>query len=139
MRVNCISEAGRAGAPGRGDVRFAARLARRVQAEMALLHVVADQSLPLDIDELVTRRIPQAIHLKQDMKLVEMLGIPVRAVLRRGEPVREILREAEVSGAGILVVGAHFPRPAWRGYGNLPRRIVELSPYPIAILYAKLV
>lgn len=138
VRVPRILVATAAGAPGREDVRFAARLARRVRAGMVLLHVVADQSLPLDIDELVTRRIPQAIHLKQDLKLVEMLGIPVRAVLRRGEPVREILREAEGSGAGIVVVGAHFPRPAWRGYGNLPRRIVELSPYPTAILYAKL-
>ncbi len=51
----------------------------------------------------------------------------------------EILRETEGSGAGILVVGAYFPRPAWRGYGHLPRRIVELSLYPHAILYAKLV
>lgn len=128
-----------AGAPGREDVRFAARLARRVQGEILLLHVVVDRRLPLDLDELAARGMPQAVHLKHDQKFVEMLGIPAKVILRRGAPVSEILREVSASGAGMLVIGGHFPGPGtWRTGSDLTRRITELNQGATAIVYGRL-
>jgi sulfate transport system ATP-binding protein len=138
LQLQRILVATGAGAPGREDVRFAARLARRVQGEVILLHVVADLRLPLDLDELVARGMPQAVHLKRDKKFLEMLGIRAQIVLRQGAPRREILREVEASRVGMLVIGGYFPPPsAWRPESNLTRRISESNPGATAIVYGR--
>ncbi|MGH2349237.1 MAG: ABC transporter ATP-binding protein, partial [bacterium] len=68
--LNRIMVATAAGAPGREDLRFAARLARRVQAEVVLVHVVRRRDLPLDLEEQIVRRVPPALHLRSDLNLL---------------------------------------------------------------------
>jgi nucleotide-binding universal stress UspA family protein len=126
-----------AGAPGREDVRFAARLARRVHAEIVLLHVMKDRRGSVDVNELASRGVAQARHLKQDLKLMERLGIPAKVVIRRGAPADEILQEAEASDAGLVVVGGHLHGRT--ELQDVAGAVVEASGRPTAVVYARLV
>ncbi len=126
-----------AGAPGREDLRFAARLARRVQAEVTLVHVVKRAALPLDLDEQIAQRIPQAMHLRSDLNLLASLGITAQAVLRRGEPAAEVLAAAKAVDAGMIIVGA--PLPGGVPEANISVRVLRRATCPVAVFYSRLV
>ncbi|HEY3247837.1 MAG TPA: ATP-binding cassette domain-containing protein [bacterium] len=135
--VHRILVATAAGAPGREDLRFAARLARRVQAEVTLVHVVRRATLPLDLDAQIEQRVPQAMHLRSDLNLLASLGISAQAVLRRGDAAAQVLAAAEEIDAGIIIVGAQLPGAMPEG--NISLRVLQRSTRPVAVLYSRLV
>jgi sulfate transport system ATP-binding protein len=138
--LNRIMVATAGGAPGREDLRFAARLARRVQAEVTLLHVVRGRDLPLDLDEQIARRVPQAMHLRSDLNLLAALGIQAQVVLRRGDPAGEVLAAARELTPGVTIIGAALPNGLARGgEGDVALRVLDRAAGPVAIFYSRLV
>lgn len=136
--VRRILVATAAGAPGREDVRFAARLARRVRAHVDLLHVFQNEAPCLDLPALSLRGVPQAMHLQQDLRLLRGLGIPAEVMLRTGDAVEQILEVAEEHDAGLLVVGAHLPgRAPWLRRPDVARDIVDRAQRPTAVVYSE--
>jgi sulfate transport system ATP-binding protein len=138
--LNRILVATAAGAPGREDLRFAARLARRVQAEVVLVHVVRRRDVPLDLEEQIARRVPQALHLRSDLNLLTALGIRSQAVLRRGDPAGEVLAAARELTPGVIIIGAALGDGIARGgEGSIALRVLERAAAPVAIFYSRLV
>lgn len=67
----------------------------------------------------------------------QLAGVPVESVVRFGEPVEEIVLEAEAFDADLIVLAAE--RRGWlarlRG-GGLSERLLHASPVPVALVRA---
>jgi nucleotide-binding universal stress UspA family protein len=100
-------------------VKYAADLAKKVGAEVTLLGVIEKNfyaapslpatAIPTHLTEPIEEYVRQALTemLKENEKLYNQRGIPVKTVLRSGYPVEEILKEAEKSQADLIVIGSH--------------------------------
>ena len=86
------------GEPGKVDVRFAERLAWRLDAEVTLLTVLSERDE--EVPEHVTR------FLEASARVLSTRGVRTRTVVRRGAPAAEILEELSQGGHQFLVVGA---------------------------------
>lgn len=86
------------GEPGKEDVRFAGRLVRHLGASVTLLTVV-----PHDQSEVEVERAER--FLAAGLRTLGGTGVPARSALRRGAASAEILRELEVGGHELLVLG----------------------------------
>lgn len=64
----------------------------------------------------------------------ELEGIPVESRVRFGDPVEEILVEAEAFGAELIAVGAGSRRWPRRALGGPATRLVRRSPVPVMLL-----
>lgn len=108
-----------AGEPGPSLLaRFTAQLADLLQGEeeITLLHVMSQISagpgvrgtqLRADVQELIEEHSPEGEMLLQDVRLLERPGVRVRAKVRHGLVVDEILEEAHSGDYDLVVIGAH--------------------------------
>lgn len=114
-----------AGEPGKQDVSFAGRIARRTGASVTVLHVLqghADQRR-----ETIVRR-----HLSQAEASLEGLGVKGISRLERGDVVQKILEIATGEKSDLIVVGASaaFDKEI-PGSANLLLRLLESTKIPI--------
>jgi nucleotide-binding universal stress UspA family protein len=92
-----------AGEPGKSDVRFGGRLARRLQASIKLLYISQNDFLPLE-----TNRV--TVHLEQAQELLSTLGVAATYEIKPDEsPSAGILQMMETGAYELLVVGASVP------------------------------
>jgi nucleotide-binding universal stress UspA family protein len=117
-------------------LRAAAKLARLAEAEVTVLHVMSQiplsadsqvEDLERDADELIEHDTREGAHLAQTLKVLERLGLPaekLRAKVRRGLVVDEIVRESEEGNFDLVVVGAHHV-PSERSWHELRELIQE--------------
>ncbi len=100
----------------RGLLRQAAWLARRFQAEIVLLHVLAPLDYPYGMlesgDGLTPRDLrADVVRIAQDcldrMPLPEFDGIAVTRLLIRGEPARQIVAVATDRQASLIAMATH--------------------------------
>src|SRR5579872_164582 len=94
----------------------AAWLARRFNAEIILLHVVAPLSYPVGLLERgheITARdlhahiVQRAEHDLDQALRPELDGIAVTRILLRGDPAREIVETARNQNADLIVISTH--------------------------------
>jgi sulfate transport system ATP-binding protein len=91
------------GEPGKADVRVGGWLARRLGAEVTLLHVMSDEREP--------ERWVQS-HLDRGVSTLRALEVKSRGRLRRARtPAEGILAEVAEGGYDLLVIGRPGPRP----------------------------
>jgi nucleotide-binding universal stress UspA family protein len=126
--VNRILICTSAGEPGEKTVQVGGRLAARLGASVAVLHVMSQ--IPLTPDarvedlersslELLQSDAREGQHLKRDMIILENQGIDEtqrEAFVRRGLVLDEILKEAKEGNYDLIVIGAHQVPPdlPWR-------------------------
>jgi nucleotide-binding universal stress UspA family protein len=98
------------------SIEFAAGLARQTGSSLTLLTVIEKGVLlPVSVPDPATPALPEATddYLRQAAEALlsdaEELcsGISVEKLIRSGDPVEEIIMEAEHSGADLIVVGSH--------------------------------
>lgn len=116
-------------------VALAARLVRPDDGEVILLHVdTTTQTAPLSPDA-VERRDRLRSALEELRKALGDAGVPTVALLRPGDPAREILRVADSHAPEMIVMGTHGQSPnSTPLLGSVADRVVRYSPYPVLVV-----
>jgi sulfate transport system ATP-binding protein len=117
-----------AGEPGKTDIRFGGRLARRTGAETTVLHVRPGESTPAG-----RRRAEH--HLEQAGAFLGSLGVRSEIKLADGPLVETILAEAKRGDYDLIVIGAPAPRAVqrlrWRDFAT---SIVSGTERPVLVV-----
>jgi nucleotide-binding universal stress UspA family protein len=115
-------------------------LARQYGATLLLLHV-ADSLGPekLSFAEITSQLQPQAhVHQLEDRLRRELpsgAGVPLRYLLREGDPVAEINRAAREHNCDLIVLGTHGRRGIDHLLmGSIAERVVRTAPCPVLVL-----
>jgi len=94
------------GEPGKADVRVGGWLARRLGAEVTLLHVLPEGAGAAPWVN---------AHLNAGLATLRALEVPGRSTLRPARtPLQGILAEAAEGGYDLIVLGRHAPQPGER-------------------------
>ncbi|HEX9615878.1 MAG TPA: ATP-binding cassette domain-containing protein, partial [Anaerolineales bacterium] len=117
------------GEPGKADVRFGGRLARRTGAAATVLHVRRPQSMPREVKS-VER------HLQQAQRSLEALRVKSEIKIKENlPPLVGILNEAESGDYDLIVIGApasrNFQQVRWT---DLATQIVAGTSRPVLIV-----
>lgn len=129
--------------PSRMALRHAADLARRFEAELTLVHVVAHTAPPVDA-ALVTSSTRADAQLKHEEETLarwrtdaeERARRPVRSWLLTGDPAAEILRHAREARCDLVVVGTHGRTGIHRlVLGSVAERVARQSPCAVLVLH----
>lgn len=127
-RVNRILICTAVGEPGKSDVHFGGRIARRMGAEVVVLHVHRQGATAAE-----RRRIEH--HLAQAQASLAALGVRSKAMAKDGPPLESILREAGDGNYDLIVIGAPAP-PAQQQFfwPNLAVGIVAGTTRPVLVV-----
>jgi sulfate/thiosulfate transport system ATP-binding protein len=94
------------GEPGKADVRVGGWLARRLGAEVTLLHVLPEGATPAPW---------VSAHLNAGLATLRALEVPSRSAVRPARNAMQgILAEAREGGHDLIVLGRHARRPGER-------------------------
>lgn len=117
------------GEPGKSDVRFGGRLARRLQASIKLLYISQEDFLPYDTDRV-------SLHLQQAQELLTTLGVAATYEIKPADsPSAGILQMVETGDYELLVVGVSVPPDAGQVILNsLDRFLVTHCHGPILVV-----
>lgn len=133
------------GAPSRAALEQAADLARRFEAELTLVHVLAPP-LPAASDVLVSSRGLTAVEAEErGLKVAEwradaerLAGRPVHAHVLSGDPAAQVVRHAREDRVDLVVVGTHgrtgIPHLV---LGSVAERIARVAPCPVLVVHAR--
>lgn len=114
-----------AGEPGKSDVRFGGRVARRTGATATVLHVRNPQTSTKD-----RARVDR--HLEQAQASLASLGVKSEIRVEEGAALNAILSEAEKWDYDLIVIGA--PSPTGRQTSNLATQIIAATTRPVAVV-----
>jgi nucleotide-binding universal stress UspA family protein len=137
---------GSAAGPASADtVHFAARLARALDASVALLHVMSQVALEehakaadleAEAEELMERDAREGIHLANMLEILHHEGVEAEAMVRHGLIVDEIVAEARHGHFDMLVIGAHTaPGIEDLLSSDLSKRIMLATERPVLIVH----
>lgn len=74
-------------------------------------------------------------YLRHVEKMVKAEGIPVDSWLRRGVPYAEIVRQARVSRADLVVLGSTTRTGSVRlGLGRVIQKVIEHADSPVLVV-----
>ncbi|MFH1852253.1 MAG: ATP-binding cassette domain-containing protein [Candidatus Neomarinimicrobiota bacterium] len=127
-RIGPMLIATAAGEPGKSDVRFAGRLARRLGVGCTVFHARRP-----DVDEQEQRRIDR--YLDNSRILLDGLGVPAEVLVRSGEVTEAISRELTRGDYGILALGAPFtPAGLIKKSTNFVKHLLKITNLPVLIV-----
>ncbi|HEX6383041.1 MAG TPA: ATP-binding cassette domain-containing protein [Anaerolineae bacterium] len=128
LRIDRILICTAVGEPGKSDVHFGGRIARRMGAQVTVLHVHR-----LGVTAAEKRRIEQ--HLGRARSSLAALGVHSVAKAVHGPVTERILREAEDGDYDLIVIGAPAP-PAHQQFfwPNLAVGIVAGTTRPVLVV-----
>lgn len=126
-------------------VRFAARLARALDASVSLLHVMSQVALEehakaadleAEAEELMERDAREGVHLENMLEILQQEGVETKALVRHGLIVDEIVAEAKDGHFDMLAIGAHSV-PGVEGLlsSDLSEQIMLSAERPILIVH----
>jgi sulfate/thiosulfate transport system ATP-binding protein len=116
------------GQPGKSDVRFGGRLARRTAARVTVFHVRYPYATPEDNNRVEA-------HLRRAKRTLEALGVSTETKISSGNALEQILSEAEMGDYDLIVIGAPAPhlrnQPIWN---DMATKIVGGTTRPVAVV-----
>ena len=118
----------RGGEPGKTDVAFGGRVARRADAAATVLYVQTDQTT-LEEQKRAAR------HLLQAEAALAMQGVRGKIKILDGGIAESILRQADADDADLIIIGAQTPRgrPRLR-WQNLATQLVGSAARPVLVV-----
>lgn len=143
--IDSILVGSAAGPESEETVRFAARLARALNASVALLHVMSQVALEeharaadleAEAEELMERDAREGVHLENMLEILHQEGVEAKALVRHGLIVDEIVAEAKDGHFDMLAIGAHTV-PGVEGLlsSDLSEQIMLSAERPILIVH----
>jgi nucleotide-binding universal stress UspA family protein len=125
--------------------QFAGEIARRVNATVALLHVMAEppamyanliRSEEENADDLLQSNSTLGRCLRHQKELLENAGVPCEILLRHGLVLSELLAELQRADYDLVVSGSSPSRSKLRTYvmGNITREIVNRADLPVLVV-----
>lgn len=117
-----------AGEPGKSDVLFAGRLARRLNLGATVFYVRSNQ-----VDEYEKERSND--NLLKSQTVLKGLGIKAEVRTRTGTVLQAILEEIQHKQYGMIVLGAPFSRSGIKlKSSNLVERLIQATTLPILVV-----
>jgi sulfate transport system ATP-binding protein len=131
-----------AGEPGKADIEFGGRIARRSGASATILHVRPERrSEPRPAaDATGELRAAEALHLEKGLLTLDRLTVAGQVKIRYGAIIEEIFSEAEGGDYDLIVIGAHAsgaPRSRGRPSGisdDIANAIVTGARLPVLMV-----
>jgi sulfate/thiosulfate transport system ATP-binding protein len=115
-----------AGEPGKRDITFGGRVARRTGAEVTVLHVLTPQANAAE-------QARAERHLQEALSSLTALGVRSRVDLQKGNPVEQML--ATAVDYDLLVIGApNPPAPQQLVWPELTNHIVSGTTCPVLVV-----
>ncbi|HTS17448.1 MAG TPA: universal stress protein [Verrucomicrobiae bacterium] len=125
--------------------QFAGEIARRVNATIALLHVMAEppavyvnliRSEEGSMDDLLQSNSRLGRSLRHQKELLESAGVPCEILLRHGQVLPELLEELQRAEYDLVVSGSSPSRNKLRLYamGNITREIVNRADLSVLVV-----
>ena len=125
-------------------VNFAGEIARRVNASVNLLHVLAEPPAVYvnlikteeDAAQILESNSKLGRNLRRQKESLEKLGVPCEVRLRHGLVLDELLRELQHTEYDLIVSGSSPAHDRLRVYimGNLTREIVNRADLPVLVV-----
>lgn len=146
-RISEILLCSAAGPASHETVKFAAQLAHALGASIKLLHVMSQVALEegaeaadleAKAEELMENNAPEGIHLEDMLAILRAEGVEVKALVRHGLVVEEIIAEAHDGHFDMLVIGAHeLPGIECLLSSNLAKQIMLSTDRPVLIVHQR--
>ena len=116
-------------------LEFAGEMARRLDAEVVLLHVNEAPEMAPPASDAAQRRQRARGELDRSRRQLEEAQVRVRVLLRPGDPAGEILRMATVHDARVIVVGTHGATAmSALLLGSVADRVVRHADVPVLVI-----
>lgn len=116
-------------------LEFTGEIARRLDAEVVLLHVNEPPEIAPLPDDAAQRRERARGELDRSRRELEDANVRVRVLLRPGDPAGEILRMATVHDARVIVIGTHGATAATALLlGSVADRVVRHAAVPVLVI-----
>ena len=118
----------RGGDPGKTDVAFGGRVARRADADATVLYVQTPQSTPEEQKR-------AARHLLQAEAALSVQGVRGKIKILDGTIAEAIITQADADDADLIIIGAQAPRgrPRLR-WQNLATQLVGSTARPVLVV-----
>ena len=111
-------------------LEYAEELARRLDAELVLLHAEGLSVAGSEMADLTHAGAER--ELARATKQLRANRLKARSLLRPGAPAEEILKAAETEGASLIVMGTHGRKGvAHMVMGSVAERVVRSAPCPV--------
>ena len=127
--------------PSAEAVRYAATLARALDARIELVHIVEDPFMSTawgaevyvsDLTELLDSLSATAASRLEHLKTADLAGVATATAVLRGDPWRRIVEHATSSGADLIVMGTHGHTGLSHVLlGSVAERVVRHAPCPV--------
>jgi nucleotide-binding universal stress UspA family protein len=125
--------------------QFAGEIGRRVNAAVALLHVMAEppavyvnliRSEEGSTEDLLQSNSRLGRSLRHQKELLETAGVPCEILLRHGQVLPELLEELRQAEYDLVVSGSSPSHNKLRTYvmGNITREIVNRADLPVLVV-----
>lgn len=124
-----------------GVRNISAYLAKHFGAEITVLHVIEPTNLNYptteelfsDPENIVNTDTPQGKNLRETLKYVDELDVPVELVVRVGNIVHEIQKEVEENNYDLVGLGSHYDTHSLRNLymPNVTAEIAESLGLPV--------
>jgi sulfate transport system ATP-binding protein len=120
------------GEPGKEDVLFAGRFLRHLGAQATLLSVIHAADNNLESHDRVQR------FLSGGVRTMDALKVPAQTAIRTGNVQEEIVRQMQIGGHDLLVLGATLSqRKAEASLKGVVRQIVEeMATHPVLVVHS---
>ncbi len=125
-------------------VNFAGEIARRVNASVTLLHVLAEPPAMYanlvkseeDVSRILQSDSKLGRSLRHQKELLEKLGVPCEIHLQHGLVLNELLEELQSAEYDLVMSGSSPSHDRLRTYimGNLTREIVNRADLPVLVV-----
>lgn len=124
---------------------YAVALGKKLGAEVVLLHAFEIPLVGFPDGAMVataelTSRILEGAQLGLDRCVTRHKGdgVPLRGLVRQGDPWRTVLDTAKEVSAGLIVMGTHGRKGLPRALiGSVAEKIVRTSPVPVLSVHAE--
>jgi nucleotide-binding universal stress UspA family protein len=125
-------------------VNFAGEIARRANASITLLHVLAEPPAMYanlikseeNVDQLLQSDSKLGRNLRHQKELLEKIGVPCEVHLQHGLVLDELLQELQNAEYDLVMSGSSPVHDRLRTYimGNLTREIVNRAELPVLVV-----
>ncbi len=125
-------------------IEYAIDLAKSLGSEVVMMHAFEIPAVGFPDGALVataemTNRVLEGaqVGLERQVSNYEARGVPLRSVIKQGDPWRTVIATAEEVGADLIIMGTHGRKGLPRALlGSVAEKVVRTAPIPVLTIHA---